>query len=267
MEETRKRIEEAETKVEKGWSREKWKGSRWIVIARLILCSGLLGSLFEGSGGADLVRDAGECGSNCEVTDCVPVRVFDSFPVSFPNSQFGFRASQILSFLEKRSASGKLVCDQGDACVPEDAIQSGAWERQEQGAICSRRYTAARKADVAWTTTWGARHDIRESDRELDANHSWNLRERVVIRGMEDDLGRSEATLVEVEELETCLLGPSDVAGVIAVLAKKTRDGGGSYSSQRVKGMWREPQGGRRLCKRTRTEATGSYRKPSSTWT
>ena len=68
-------------------------------------------------------------------------------------------------------------------------------------------------------------HSVRESDRELDANHSWNPRERVIIRGMEDYLGRSEDIMVEVEELETCLLGPSDVAGIIiAVLAKNACD-------------------------------------------
>ena len=31
----------------------------------------------------------------------------------------------------------------------------------------------------------------------------------------------------EVEELETCLLGPTDVAGIIAVLAKNACDGSG----------------------------------------
>ena len=32
---------------------------------------------------------------------------------------------------------------------------------------------------------------------------------------MEDYLGRSEEVLVAVEELDTCLLGPADVAGII----------------------------------------------------
>ena len=112
------------------------------------------------------------------------------------------------------------------------------------------RYTAARKADVAWTTpslppslpptappspleeeatprSDHTFHSTRESDRELNANHSWNLRERVIIRGMEDYLGGSADTMVGVEELETYLLGPSDVAGIIAVLAKNGCDGGG----------------------------------------
>ena len=47
----------------------------------------------------------------------------------------------------------------------------------------------------------------RESDRELDANHSWNSRERVVIGGMEDHFGRTEGVMVAFEELETFLLG------------------------------------------------------------
>ena len=46
---------------------------------------------------------------------------------------------------------------------------------------------------------------------------------------MEDYLGRSEEILVEVEELETYLLGPSDVAGVVTGLAKKACDGGGNW--------------------------------------
>ena len=43
---------------------------------------------------------------------------------------------------------------------------------------------------------------------------------------MEDHVGRSEDLTAEVEELETYLLGPSDVTGIIAVLAKYARDGG-----------------------------------------
>ena len=43
---------------------------------------------------------------------------------------------------------------------------------------------------------------------------------RVIIRGMEDYLGRSEGILMEVEELQTYLIGPSSVAGIITVLAK-----------------------------------------------
>ena len=34
-------------------------------------------------------------------------------------------------------------------------------------------------------------HRTKESDREFDANHSWNPRERVIIRGMEDFYERS----------------------------------------------------------------------------
>ena len=41
-------------------------------------------------------------------------------------------------------------------------------------------------------------HSVRESDDELDANHSWNPTERVIIRGVEDYFGRSEDILVEL---------------------------------------------------------------------
>ena len=88
---------------------------------------------------------------------------------------------------------------------------------------------------------------------------TWNPRERVIIRGMEDYPGRSEDIMMEVGELETYLLGPSDVAGIIVVLAKKLS------SSRGVKAMWWQPRDGMRLCKRARTEVTGSCRRPSST--
>ena len=51
--------------------------------------------------------------------------------------------------------------------------------------------------------------------------------ERVIIRGMEDHIGRSEDIMAEVEALQTYLLGPSQVAGIIAVLAKNLCDRGG----------------------------------------
>ena len=59
-----------------------------------------------------------------------------------------------------------------------------------------------------------------QSDRDLDANHSRNPRERVIIGGMENYLGRSEDIMVEAEELETYLLGPLDVMGIVYVLAQ-----------------------------------------------
>ena len=85
-------------------------------------CSSLPENPCEESGGADVVRDASDSGSDCEVAHGVPVHVFDlasppdpvvvSMSVSVPTSQLFLCASQTLSFFEKRSASGTLVCDQ-----------------------------------------------------------------------------------------------------------------------------------------------------------
>ena len=67
-------------------------------------------------------------------------------------------------------------------------------------------------------------HNIKESDRDFDVNP----RKHVNIRGMEDYLEKGEDALVDVEELETFLQGPKDVAGFIAVLARNACDAGGS---------------------------------------
>ena len=77
------------------------------------------------------------------------------------------------------------------------------------------------------------------------------------ITGMEDYFGRSEDFMVE--ELEIY------VAGTIAVLAKNACDGGGFWRFVLIKQSDGNVVGGMRLCKRTRTETTGSCRKPSST--
>ena len=47
----------------------------------------------------------------------------------------------------------------------------------------------------------------KESERELDADHTWNSRERVVFGGMEDHFARTDGVMVAVEELETFLFG------------------------------------------------------------
>ena len=64
-------------------------------------------------------QQAGDCESDCQVTDFVSVRVFDliasadpasdTLSVSSPISQFSFCIAQSLSFSWKRSASGTLV--------------------------------------------------------------------------------------------------------------------------------------------------------------
>ena len=69
-----------------------------------------------------------------------------------------------------------------------------------------------------------------ESEREFAASYSWNSRERVIIRGMEHYLETGEEILVEVEQLETEVLDPFEVAGTITVLAKNACDGGGYRS-------------------------------------
>ena len=64
-----------------------------------------------------------------------------------------------------------------------------------------------------------------EPDLDIDANHAWNPRERVIIRRTEDYLTKkSEEILVEVGELEAHLLCPTDVTGIVDVLAKNACD-------------------------------------------
>ena len=65
-----------------------------------------------------------------------------------------------------------------------------------------------------------------------------------------EDFGRSEDFMVE--ELEIY------VAGTIAVLAKNACDGGGYWRFVLIKQSDGNVVGGMRLCKRTRTETTGS---------
>ena len=72
--------------------------------------------------------------------------------------------------------------------------------------VSARRNATARKADVACLTldpplevkdtprSDQTFHSMRESDREFDANHTWNPMECVIIRGMEDYFGRSETS-------------------------------------------------------------------------
>ena len=63
----------------------------------------------------------------------------------------------------------------------------------------------------------------KESDCEFDANHTWNPRDRVLIREMEEYLRRCSEILVDVEELEAYLLCPKDVTGTIkAKMMRKT---------------------------------------------
>ena len=72
---------------------------------------------------------------------------------------------------------------------------------------------------------------VQESGSECDANHTWNPRERVIIRGMEDYLARGQRSLVEVEEFQAHSLCPTDVWRVLFnVLAKNACNQGGCRS-------------------------------------
>ena len=92
-----------------------------------------------------------------------------------------------------------------DACVHKDAFQCGANVRSRappapEGAppqskqewpdhhrLPRRRWKAHREA----TTSYSAREvELMSQHDEFDASRSWSARERVPIRGMEDDLGK-----------------------------------------------------------------------------
>ena len=98
-------------------------------------------------------------------------------------------------------------------------------------------------------------HIIRTVDRELNAHHSWNLREHVSIRGMQAHFARSEDVMADVGKLKFYLLAPSDVAGIIAVLAHNACEEGG-YMSRRAVNV--------SASKHIRKDTTRSCRKPSS---
>ena len=63
------------------------------------------------------------------------------------------------------------------------------------------------------------------SDPEFDVIHAWRLRDRVIIRKMEDYLARKREDIwVKVGELEAHLLCPTEVEGVLDLLAWKACD-------------------------------------------
>ena len=88
------------------------------------VCVGLCSSfcLREESVGAVFVPEVGDCVSDCDVTECVLVGVFDLtassdfegeiFSVSSAVSQLNLAALQTYPFLEKRGASGTLLSEQ-----------------------------------------------------------------------------------------------------------------------------------------------------------
>ena len=74
------------------------------------------------------------------------------------------------------------------------------------------------------------RLELRYQEGGFDARRSWQG-ERVNVRRMEHDLEKSEDILVEVEESETVLLGPTDVAGIITALAENACVGAGGRAA------------------------------------
>ena len=68
---------------------------------------------------------------------------------------------------------------------------------------------------------------IFHSARELELRYLQDEQGSAAVRGMEDCLGKSEDVLVGVEELETYLLGLTDVAGNISALAEHACVGNG----------------------------------------
>ena len=73
------------------------------------------------------------------------------------------------------------------------------------------------------------------------------------MRGMEDDIGRSEEIVVAVEELDACLLCPTDVTSIANVLERATKvDTGDLYSSRGRKDLRWQTQGGLRFCEKGR---------------
>ena len=80
-------------------------------------CSGLVGNLCEESGGVVSLGDAGECVSDCEVTECVLVIVFDLTASSDPESDIPYRLRFLGSFVVRRrplsfSESGTYLHEQ-----------------------------------------------------------------------------------------------------------------------------------------------------------
>ena len=74
---------------QKGRLREKWKGSRWIAHAYFNFCSSPLDIFVRKVAGRIVFGMREECGSDCEVTECVLVGVFDLICVSWPCGWFG----------------------------------------------------------------------------------------------------------------------------------------------------------------------------------
>ena len=98
----------------------------------------------------------------------------------------------------------------------------------KQSTASTRRDAFATNGDVAWSPA-DPPAVVNEmevvdaiSDPEFDVIHAWRLRDRVIIRKMEDYLARKREDIwVKVGELEAHLLCPTEVEGVLDLLAGK----------------------------------------------
>ena len=141
-----------------------------------------------------------------------------------------------LSLSRKREASVALECEtemnfEGPPvkAVPEpvrkrptrQSIQSSTRIHEKQSAAATRRNASTTNGDLVWST------EVYDaiSDPELDAVHAWKPRDRVITGEMEHYLARkSEDVLVKEGDLEAYLSCPTDVEGIINLLAWKACD-------------------------------------------
>ena len=156
--------------------------------------------------------------SDCEVTERVLVRVFDLaashgpasdiFSVSPPISLSNCCMSQPLSFTWKRSASGMLLSwkgHQSKLCQRRSGTDArrkvlfskqcrNVWEiephlhgKERRCEECQRSKASLRWMRWKWKTSNVGR-------RRIDANPSWNARERTLRRPMRSYLEKSETS-------------------------------------------------------------------------
>ena len=194
----------------------------------------------------DSDSEVANVGSFCDVSECVSSCVSDQTLSClcvccsrFQCLRFLFSLSLCEADQEGEDEFGKVASkdcarsNQEKAHAAKPAVQSCTRGNAKQDAASTKRHTFANQADVARSTTrratnggggkwkWTPRWWIRNSD----AVHAWKPTDRVIIQRMEDYLARRrENIMVEVKELGAYLLCPTDVEGVIDVLASKACD-------------------------------------------
>ena len=131
----------------------------------------------------------------------------------------------ICSVSNTRNRRQAWKCHQSKRCLrPEERIHSGPQvPPATEGVPPPNRQEWPRKLSAS--AARGGRHiaelELRYQQDEFDASRSLSARKRVIIRGMDYDFGKSVDVLVGVEELETYLLGPTDVAGIITAWCRR----------------------------------------------